>query len=123
MLKLSIFSALMLFTIFARAECPVADQLISKYGISFSGFKTYPPKSNPPHLRSGDNAVLIMLPNKKGYVPDGFFHSAVISTVGNRVWLHRIGGFPSVNEWYGPIEVGKLNLTGCRFEKYAETGQ
>jgi hypothetical protein len=71
-------------------------------------------------VKSDDNAVLIKLPNKKGLVPDGFFHSAVISTVGKRAWLHRVGGFPSVDEWYGPVEVKKMNLTGCNLEKYFE---
>jgi hypothetical protein len=96
----------------------IADRLIAEYGISFLGFKKDIPKGAPPRATSSENLILIPLPNKKGYVHDGFFHSAIIEPSRNRAWIHRIGGFPSVNEWYGPITVNGLSFEGCRIEVY-----
>lgn len=118
MLKISIFSVFLFLSFSSNAACPVADELISDYGISFSGFKKSPPKSNAPQFNKEGDALVLNLPNKKGYTHDGYFHSAVIDVKEKRVWLHRVGGFVSVNEWYGPVKIEKINLAGCATEKY-----
>jgi len=108
------------FSISAQANCPVADHLINEYGISFSGFKSELHKTRAPQLgrASSENAVLIKLPNKRGLVPDGFLHSALIIPSEKKAWIRRRGGFIPVEEWYGPLTLKIIDFKGCEVEKY-----
>lgn len=120
--KITIAAILSVLVLPAKANCLVADSLIKKHGISFSGFKTNLPKVLTPQLKGAriDELVVIALPNKKGAVPDGFSHSALINVSSKNAWIHRVGGFVAVNEWYGPVELEEVNLNGCKTEKYVK---
>jgi hypothetical protein len=102
----------------AHAACPLADSLIDQYGISFSGFERAIPRVAAPAEKSARASALVQirLPNRKGAVPDGFNHLAVINTEEKRAWIWRTGGFLHVREWYGPIPLQKIDLTGCLAE-------
>jgi hypothetical protein len=104
----------------ARAACGAADRLVDTYGISFSGFEKQLPKAPRPleHGARTEDLVVIRLPNKKGEVPDGFSHSAVIDKESKHAWIRRKGGFAPVDEWYGPVKLETLNLEGCVVEAY-----
>jgi hypothetical protein len=65
-----------------------------------------------------EDLVVIRLPNKKGEVPDGFAHSAVINQENKHAWIRRKGGFVPVDEWYGPVKLETENLGGCVVEPY-----
>jgi hypothetical protein len=80
MAKFSILVLLAMMTLPAKANCSVADALIKKYGISFSGFEVDLPRIFAPRLEGSraEDLVVIRLVNKKGFVPDGFSHSALI---------------------------------------------
>ena len=60
-----------------------------------------------------DSLTTLSLPNGRSVVPDGFFHSALINKSDKRAWMLRVGGFPSVYEWYGPVEMENIDLKGC----------
>ena len=104
----------------ATAACTAADRLVDEYGISFSGFKKTIPKVARPIERGAraTDLVVIRLPNKKGEVPDGFTHSAVINKENMHAWIRRRGGFVYVDEWYGPVKLEKLDLKGCVAEPW-----
>jgi hypothetical protein len=104
----------------AQAACTAADRLVQTYGISFSGFDKPIPKALRPleHGVRTDKLVVIRLPNKKGDVPDGFIHSAVINQENQHAWIRRKGGFVPVDEWYGPVKLETVNLGGCVVEAY-----
>jgi hypothetical protein len=104
----------------ARAACSVAEHLVATYGISFSGFAKQLPQAARPlehGVRTAD-LVVIRLPNRKGGVPDGFLHSAVIDKGGKQAWIRRTGGFVPVDQWYGPVKLENLDLEGCVVEAY-----
>lgn len=103
-----------------QAACTAAEQLVHTYGISFSGFgKPIPTAPRPLErgLRTAD-LVVIRLPDRKGDVPDGFAHSAVIDQGGRQAWIRRKGGFIPVDEWYGPVKLDKVDLGGCVVEPW-----
>jgi len=104
----------------ANAACPVADQLIDTYGISFSGFTKALPETARPleHGARAADLVVIRLPNRKGAVPDGFLHSALINKEAKRAWIRRKGGFAPEEKWYGPVKLDTVNLQGCAVEAY-----
>jgi hypothetical protein len=104
----------------ANAACPVADQLIDTYGISFSGFKKALPETARPleHGARVVDLVMVRLPNRKGDVPDGFLHSALINKEAKRAWVRRKGGFVPEEKWYGPVKLDTVNLQGCVVEAY-----
>ena len=104
----------------AQASCSAADRLVDTYGISFSGFGKPIPKAARPleHGARTADLVVIRLPNRKGNVPDGFAHSAVINKENGRAWIRRKGGFIPVDEWYGPVKLDKIDLGGCVVEPY-----
>jgi hypothetical protein len=70
----------------------------------------------PDSIGQPNDLVHIALPNRKGEVPDGFVHSAVISKSLNQAWILRTGGLASVYEWYVPLAMAELNLAGCDIE-------
>jgi hypothetical protein len=98
--------------------CPAADSLIERYGISFSGFTTPIPLTTPPTART-DALSRVVLPNKKGYVMDGYRHAAVIDVSKKQAWIHRTGGFLGVYEWYGPVDIENVSLVDCKVESQA----
>lgn len=104
----------------AHSNCQVAENLIDEYGISFSGFKKEIPKLQEPLLRGVRSADLILIPlkNKRGMVPDGFSHSALIDIAEKKVWIKRTGGFATSLEWYGPVKLDRIDLKGCKQELY-----
>ena len=104
----------------ARAACPVAEQLIGAYGISFSGFDTPLPRAERPlpHGARAADLVVVRLPNKKGQVPDGFVHTALVDKGSGKIWIRRRGGFVPVDEWYGPVTLKAPDLAGCAVEAY-----
>jgi hypothetical protein len=108
------------FTMPAQAACPVAEHLIDAYGISFSGFGKPLPKAEHPLLSGARTAdlVVVRLPNRKGNVPDGFLHSALVDKGSGTVWIRRKGGFVPVDEWYGPVKLKTPDLAGCAVEAY-----
>lgn len=105
----------------ALAQCEIAQSVIAKYGVTFSGFTTPLPLA----LTSEDLPVLgerltsIVLPNPKGTVMDGFSHSLLISEQSRRGWIVRKGGFASPPELFGPIQLEKISYAGCRVETVA----
>jgi hypothetical protein len=103
-----------------QAACTAADRLVQAYGMSFSGFTQQRPKASRPleHGVRTDDLVVIRLPNKKGNVPDGFIHSALIDKQNKQAWIRRKGGFLPVDEWYGPVKLETVNLGGCVVEPY-----
>jgi hypothetical protein len=112
--------AMLAFIQTASAACPVADRLIDTYGISFSGFEKKLPEAARPleHGARVVDLVVIRLPNRKGAVPDGFIHSALINKEAKRAWIRRKGGFAPEEKWYGPIKLDSVNLQGCVVEAY-----
>ena len=104
----------------ARAACPAADRLVDAYGISFGGFEKAIPKVAQPIAgrTRADALVVIRLPNKRGNVPDGFRHSAVVDKEKQQAWIRRRGGFAPVDEWYGPVKVDARHLAGCKLEAW-----
>ena len=121
MIRAIIFTLAFTFTTIAlpaRANCAVADALISQYGISFSGFtQTLPRVSLPAEQQSRPQALLTLeLPNRNGHVSDGFSHTALINTEQKRVWILRTGGFAGVYQWYGPVALPAVDFAGCKTE-------
>ncbi|MFC5478989.1 hypothetical protein [Massilia suwonensis] len=108
------------FNLPAQAACPAAEQLIDAYDISFSGFGKPLPKAERPQLHGARTAdlVVVRLPNRKGKVPDGFQHSALLDKGSGTVWIRRKGGFVPVDEWYGPVKLKAPDLAGCAVEAY-----
>lgn len=113
-------AALLLLCCRTEAACPAAERLVDTYGISFSGFDKPLPKASRPLERGARTAdlVVIRLPNKKGEVPDGYLHSAVLNKENGHAWIRRRGGFVPVDEWYGPVKMETTNLEGCVVETY-----
>ena len=120
MVRASIFLLLMCISPIG-ASCTVAKELISEYGISFSGFKINIPRVEIPQERGADagDLVIIRLPNRTGDIPDGFSHAALINKNSKRVWIRRIGGFAHTNEWFGPIILTRVDLKGCIIEQFS----
>lgn len=115
--KLFLFTAIFI-AVPSEAACPLANILIEKYGISFSGFSHSIPRiSEPSEITYHKNELkVIRLPNKNGDVPDGFHHSAWINQKGKILWIRRVGRFLSTYEWYGPIELPEADMSGCVIE-------
>jgi hypothetical protein len=104
----------------AMAACPAADKLVDEYGIGFGGFEKAIPKVVQPVVGGtrADALVVIRLPNRKGNVPDGFRHAALVDKEKQQAWIRRRGGFVPVDEWYGPVRVDGRQLAGCAVEAW-----
>ena len=114
------FTCLVMHVLPVHAACPVADALVGQYGITFSGFEKQIPRVEQPAVHGVRTADLLVipLPNKKGHVPDGFMHSALIDKERTQAWVQRKGGFIPVNEWYGPVKLTTTDLKGCVVTQY-----
>jgi hypothetical protein len=118
MFKALVFTAMLVGALPSSASCPIAEALIDQLGVSFSGFtKPISRVAQPAAAEATKDLVVVQLPNRKGYVPDGFFHSALIDRDNKRAWIHRTGGFLSVSEWYGPVDLPEIDLEGCATER------
>jgi hypothetical protein len=95
--------------------CPLAQSLAERYGISFSGFRTAIPETKGPETGSGGPFVRVLVPDDSN-VSDGFYHTIVMDRSTKKAWILRTGGFVSVYQWYGPVEVINASLENCRLE-------
>lgn len=113
-----VFLLASLFMPIAHAGCPAADSLIRTYGISPAGFDKPLPKSEPQDKNKSSNPDIVVLSlwRNQPIVHDGFQHSAWINRKTKQAWIIRTGGFVGVREWYGPITVENLDLSGCQTE-------
>lgn len=93
------------------AQCALANALINRYGISFSGFEKDLPRTTAPAVK--DNLPSLLLPNGNAQVRDGFEHRAFIDRERRLAWIERTGGFAGVQEWYGPVALENADITGC----------
>ena len=108
------------WTQLCNAQCPLAQRIVSIWGVSFSGIsKPVPQLSAKQRAQlAGQHLLLMRLPNPGGAVADGFEHDALLDLKANRAWLARHGGFVGVDEWYGPIALPDQSVIGCDVERY-----
>jgi hypothetical protein len=95
--------------------CPLSESLMTRYGISFSGFGTAIPASAAPDTTRGGPFVRVRMPDASN-VADGFNHTIVMDRSTKKVWILRTGGFVGVYEWYGPVDAVDASLDKCRLE-------
>jgi hypothetical protein len=95
--------------------CPLSESLMTRYGVSFSGFGTAIPESAAPDTTHGGPFVRVRVPDASN-VADGFRHTIVMDSATNKVWILRTGGFVGVYQWYGPVEAVDASLDKCRLE-------
>lgn len=102
-----------------RAQCPLAQSIVSTWGISFSGFSKPLPLVAPAQRArmAGRNLLLLKLSNPRGAVADGFEHAVLLDLKSNQGWITRHGGFVGVDEWYGPITLPDRTVIGCDVER------
>lgn len=94
-----------------HAQCMLADTLIRRYGISFSGMEKDLPRTTAPVAMN--RLPSMPLPNGNGQVRDGFEHRAFIDRERKLVWIKRTGGFAGVREWYGPVALDNADIADC----------
>ena len=105
-------AALILCSLQAVA-CPLSDAISTRYGISFSGFKTPIPAATAPDMTdSGSFIRFAVRDNSK--VADGFRHTIVMNTKTKTAWVLRTGGFASVYDWFGPVDARHVSIQNCR---------
>ena len=95
--------------------CPLSESLAERYGISFSGFKTAIPESKGPETGNGGPLVRVLVPDASN-VSDGFRHTIVLDRTTKKAWILRTGGFVSVYQWYGPVDVINASIENCQLE-------
>jgi hypothetical protein len=95
-------------------SCPLTDWLTQRYGVSFSGFEHAIPESRTPPL-DGPALTRIAFPDAS-HVSDGFRHAVVLDAATGKAWILRTGGFASVYQWYGPVDVPAMPTDTCRIE-------
>ena len=111
MKHLAVAVALILCSLQAVA-CPLSEALSTRYGISFSGFKTPIPAAIAPDMTdSGSFIRVVVRDNSK--VADGFRHTIVMNTKTKTAWVLRTGGFASVYDWFGPVDAQDVPLQNC----------
>ena len=49
-------------------------------------------------------------------VSDGFHHTIVLDRTTKKAWILRTGGFVSVYQWYGPVDVINPSIENCQLE-------
>jgi len=92
--------------------CSFSESLVSKYGISFTGFEVEIPITNEPVAYRNEDLAQIALPKTAG-VLDGFHHTLFIHRSLNKVWILRTGGLFGVFDWFGPIIVENTEIADC----------
>jgi len=95
--------------------CPLSQSLAERYGISFSGFNTAIPETKGPETANGRSLVRVRIPDASN-VSDGFHHTIVMDRTTKKAWILRTGGFVSVFQWYGPVDVINASIENCRLE-------
>jgi hypothetical protein len=95
--------------------CPLSESLMTRYGVSFSGFSTAIPESAAPDTAHGGPFVRVRMPDA-GNVADGFHHTIVMDRSTKKVWILRTGGFVGVYQWFGPVDAVDASLDDCRVE-------
>ncbi|AMO92877.1 hypothetical protein CFter6_0146 [Collimonas fungivorans] len=113
MIRVAAFAIAAIAALPAWANCAVADALIDRYGISFSGFTQALPRVSAPAEAQDTSLLAIVLPNQNGRVADGYNHEAWINKEQKRAWILRTGGFAGVYEWYGPAVLPNADFSGC----------
>jgi hypothetical protein len=110
---------LMAYGEIAFSACTVKDELVQGYGISPLGFKKDMPKSKEPtrDARAGEEWVSVGLNDPAILVNDGFSHSALINRHLKQAWILRSGGIAGAREWYGPVPLKNIDVTGCDASK------
>ena len=93
----------------------MTDALVERYGISFSGFAVEIPGAHAPDVAAGESLIRIAIPDAS-HVIDGFHHTVVLDTARKKAWILRTGGFVSVYDWYGPVDVTTTSLANCQLE-------
>lgn len=96
--------------------CPLSETLSERYGISFSGFKTAIPAAKAPDTTDTGSFVRVIVQDESK-VSDGFHHTIVMNTKTKKAWVLRTGGFPSVYEWFGPVDAPNASVQHCKSEK------
>jgi hypothetical protein len=96
--------------------CPLSQSLAERYGISFSGFRTAIPESKGPEKGSSGPLVRVVVPDASN-VSDGFHHTIVLDRTTKKAWILRTGGFVSVYQWYGPVDVINPSIENCQLER------
>jgi hypothetical protein len=110
--NLATATALILCSLQAVA-CPLSEALSTRYGISFSGFKTPIPAATAPDMTDPGSFIRVAVwDNSK--VADGFRHTIVMNTKTKTAWVLRTGGFASVYDWFGPVDARHVPLQNCR---------
>lgn len=95
--------------------CPLSESLMTRYGVSFSGFGIAIPASAAPDTTHGGPFVRVRMPDASN-VADGFHHTIVMDRSTKKVWILRTGGFVGVYQWYGPVDAVDASLDNCRLE-------
>jgi len=112
MKHLAVATALILCSAQAVA-CPLSEALSTRYGISFSGFKTPIPAATAPDMT--DPGIFIRVAVRdNSKVADGFRHTIVMNTKTKQAWVLRTGGFASVYDWFGPVDAHHVPVQNCR---------
>jgi hypothetical protein len=95
--------------------CPLSESLMTRYGVSFSGFSTAIPESAPPDMAHGGPFVRVRMPDASN-VADGFHHTIVMDRSTKKIWILRTGGFVGVYQWFGPVDAIDASTENCRLE-------
>jgi hypothetical protein len=110
--NLATATALILCSLQAVA-CPLSEALSTRYGISFSGFKTPIPAATAPDMTDPGSFIRVAV-RDNSKVADGFRHTIVMNTKTKTAWVLRTGGFASVYDWFGPVDARHVPLQNCR---------
>ena len=114
-MKKLVLAALMGLLSTQALACPLSQSLAERYGISFSGFRTAIPETISPKAGSGAQFVRVRVPDDSN-VSDGFHHTIVLDLTTKKAWILRTGGFASVYQWYGPVDVINPSIENCQLE-------
>ena len=112
MKHLAVAAALILCSAQAVA-CSLSDALATRYGISFSGFKTPIPAATAPDMTDSGSFIRVAV-RDNSKVADGFRHTIVMNTKTKKAWVLRTGGFASVYDWFGPVDARHVSIQNCR---------
>lgn len=112
MKHLAVAATLILCSVQAVA-CPLSETLSTRYGISFSGFKTPIPAATAPDMTDSGSFIRVAV-GDNSKVSDGFRHTIIMNTKTKKASVLRTGGFASVYDWFGPVDAQHVSLQNCR---------